>query len=212
MNVAISVLLADDHRILVDALRRLIDAQPDMHVVATAIDVAGAIDALGEHRPTVAVLDVSMPDGGGFEVLRRLKELELPTKVVMLTMHGEDHHVMEAVRLGASGYVLKRSADTDLLDAIRAVARGDAYLTPSAVRLLLSEKRSDREPVLSPREREVLRLTARGHSNAEIAQRLFVSTKTVDTYRARVMTKLGLHKRSELVEYALQQGLLEPVG
>jgi len=212
MNVPISVLLADDHRILVDALRRLIDAQPDMHVVATATDVPGAIDALGEHRPTVAVLDVSMPDGGGFEVLRRLKELELPTKVVMLTMHGEDHHVMEAVRLGASGYVLKRSADKDLLDAIRAVARGDAYLTPSAVRLLLTEKRSDREPALSPREREVLRLTARGHSNAEIAQRLFVSTKTVDTYRARVMTKLGLHKRSELVEYALQQGLLEPVG
>ena len=212
MNVPISVLLADDHRILVDALRRLIDAQPDMHVVATATDVPGAIDALGEHRPTVAVLDVSMPDGGGFEVLRRLKELELPTKVVMLTMHSEDHHVMEAVRLGASGYVLKRSADKDLLDAIRAVARGDAYLTPSAVRLLLSEKRSDREPVLSPREREVLRLTARGHSNAEIAQRLFVSTKTVDTYRARVMTKLGLHKRSELVEYALRQGLLDPVG
>lgn len=212
MNVPISVLLADDHRILVDALRRLIDAQPDMQVVATATDVPGAIDALGEHRPTVAVLDVSMPDGGGFEVLRRLKELELPTKVVMLTMHGEDHHVMEAVRLGASGYVLKRSADKDLLDAIRAVARGDAYLTPSAVRLLLTEKRSDREPVLSPREREVLRLTARGHSNAEIAQRLFVSTKTVDTYRARVMTKLGLHKRSELVEYALRQGLLEPVG
>jgi len=212
MNVPISVLLADDHRILVDALRRLIDAQPDMHVVATATDVPGAIDALGEHRPTVAVLDVSMPDGGGFEVLRRLKELELPTKVVMLTMHSEDHHVMEAVRLGASGYVLKRSADKDLLDAIRAVARGDAYLTPSAVRLLLTEKRSDREPVLSPREREVLRLTARGHSNAEIAQRLFVSTKTVDTYRARVMTKLGLHKRSELVEYALRQGLLEPVG
>jgi len=212
MNAPISVLLADDHRILVDALRRLIDAQPDMQVVATATDVPGAIDALGEHRPTVAVLDVSMPDGGGFEVLRRLKELELPTKVVMLTMHGEDHHVMEAVRLGASGYVLKRSADKDLLDAIRAVARGDAYLTPSAVRLLLTEKRSDREPVLSPREREVLRLTARGHSNAEIAQRLFVSTKTVDTYRARVMTKLGLHKRSELVEYALRQGLLEPVG
>lgn len=212
MNAPISVLLADDHRILVDALRRLIDAQPDMQVVATATDVPGAIDALGEHRPTVAVLDVSMPDGGGFEVLRRLKELDLPTKVVMLTMHGEDHHVMEAVRLGASGYVLKRSADKDLLDAIRAVARGDAYLTPSAVRLLLTEKRSDREPVLSPREREVLRLTARGHSNAEIAQRLFVSTKTVDTYRARVMTKLGLHKRSELVEYALRQGLLEPVG
>lgn len=212
MNAPITVLLADDHRILVDALRQLIDGQPDMKVVAIATDVSTAIAELSAQRPQVAVLDVSMPEGGGFEVLRRIKELDLPTKVVMLTMHGEDQHVMEAVRLGASGYVLKRSADKDLLDAIRAVARGDAYLTPAAVRLLLTEKRSDREPVLSPREREVLRLTARGHSNAEIAGRLFVSTKTVDTYRARVMTKLGLHKRSELVEYALSQGLLEPVG
>jgi DNA-binding NarL/FixJ family response regulator len=138
--------------------------------------------------------------------------MELPTKIVILTMFSEDRYVMEAVRLGAAGYVLKRSADKELLEAIRAVAAGEAYLTPAAVRLLLATQQSEggrAEPALSPREREVLRFTARGYSNLEIAERLFVSPKTVDTYRSRIMAKLDLHRRSELVEYALGHGLLE---
>lgn len=183
-----------------------------MHVVAVATGVAEATTAIVQHRPTVAVVDVSMPDGGGFEIMQRLREQHLPTRVLMLTMHAEDRHVRRAAQLGASGYVLKRSADTDLIAAIRSVARGEAYFAPSAVRLLLAQTPADGEPELSLREREVLRLTARGHSNTEIAAQLFLSTKTVDTYRARFMTKLGLHKRSEVVEYALRQGLLETVG
>jgi DNA-binding NarL/FixJ family response regulator len=207
----IRVMLADDHQILLDGLRRLIDSTGDMKVVTTATDAASAIAAVQEHRPDVLVLDISMP-GGGLEVARRLREMALPTKIVILTMFAEDRYVMEAVRLGAAGYVLKRSADRELLEAIRAVAAGEAYLTPAAVRLLLATQQSDNsraEPTLSPREREVLRFTARGFSNLEIAERLFVSPKTVDTYRSRIMAKLDLHRRSELVEYALGHGLLE---
>lgn len=208
----ISVVLADDHQILLDGLRRLIDAQTDMRVLATANDAASAIEAARSNKPDVLVLDISMPGGGGIEVARRLREMELPTKIVILTMYAEERYVMEAVRLGAAGYVLKRAADKDLIEAIRTVAAGEAYLTPSAVRLLLATQQSESgrpEPVLSPREREVLRLTARGFSNLEIAERLFVSPKTVDTYRSRTMVKLDLHRRSELVEYALRHGLLE---
>lgn len=207
----IRVMLADDHQILLDGLRRLIDSTGDMRVIATATEAASAISLAQEHRPDVLVLDISMP-GGGLEVARRVREMELPTRIVILTMFAEDRYVMEAVRLGAAGYVLKRSADKELIEAIRAVAAGDAYLTPAAVRLLLATQHSDNgrpEPALSPREREVLRLTARGYSNLEIAERLFVSPKTVDTYRSRIMAKLDLHRRSQLVEYALGHGLLE---
>lgn len=208
----IRIVLADDHQILLDGLRRLIDANGDMQVVATATDAPTAIEAARAHRPDVIVLDINMPGGGGLEVARRIREMELPSKIVVLTMYAEDRYVMEAVRLGAAGYVLKRSADKDLLEAIRTVAAGEAYLTPTAVRLLLATQQNEAgrpEPALSSREREVLRFTARGFSNLEIAERLFVSPKTVDTYRSRIMAKLDLHRRSELVEYALRHGLLE---
>ena len=208
----IRIVLADDHQILLDGLRRLIDSKSDMQVVATATDTASAIEAARQHRPDVLVLDISMPGGGGLEVARRIREMELPTKIVVLTMYAEDRYVMEAVRLGAAGYVLKRSADSELTEAIRAVAAGEAYLTPTAVRLLLETQQSEggrSDAALSPREREVLRFTARGFSNLEIAGRLFVSPKTVDTYRSRIMAKLDLHRRSELVDYALRHGLLE---
>ncbi|HEY3218939.1 MAG TPA: response regulator transcription factor [Candidatus Limnocylindria bacterium] len=208
----IRIVLADDHQILLDGLSRLIDATGDIKVVATARDTAGAIEAAQTHRPDVLVLDISMPGGGGLEVARRIREMELPTRIVILTMYSEDRYVMEAVRLGAAGYVLKRAADTELIDAIRTVAGGDAYLTPAAVRLLLTMQQAEgprAEPELSPREREVLRFTARGFSNLEIAKCLFVSPKTVDTYRSRIMAKLELHRRSELVEYALRHGMLE---
>ncbi len=207
----IRIVLADDHQILLAGLKRLIDSKGDMEVVATATDATTAIEAVRAHRPDVVVLDISMP-GGGLEVARRVREMDLPTKIVILTMYAEDRYVMEAVRLGAAGYVLKRAADTELIDAIRAVAAGDAYLTPAAVRLLLATQQNETgrtEPALSPREREVLRFTARGFSNLEIAERLFVSPKTVDTYRSRIMAKLDLHRRSELVEYALGHGLIE---
>jgi two-component system response regulator NreC len=208
----IRVVLADDHRILLDGLRQLLDAKGDMQVVATATDAPSAIEAVRTHRPDVLVLDISMPGGGGLEVARRVREMELGSKIVVLTMYAEDRFVMEAVRLGAAGYVLKRAADTELIEAIRAVAAGEAYLTPAAIRLLLEQQQQESgrpEPALSPREREVLRFTARGFSNLEIGERLFVSPKTIDTYRSRIMAKLDIHRRSELVDYALRNGLLE---
>lgn len=208
--MTIRVALADDHQILLDGLRRLIDATADMHVVAIANDAPTAIAAIQREIPHVLVLDLSMPGGGGLEVARRIREMQLPTKIVVLTMWAEERYVLDAVRLGVSGYVLKRSADRDLLDAIRTVARGEAYLTPAAVRLLLATQRPEPEtPPLSPREREVLRLTARGFSNLEIGERLFVSPKTIDTYRSRIMSKLDIHRRSELVDYALHHDLME---
>lgn len=208
----IRIVLADDHQILLDGLRRLIIEKGDMQVVATANDAPSAIEAVREHRPDVLVLDISMPGGGGLEVARRVREMELGTKIVVLTMYAEDRYVMEAVRLGAAGYVLKRSADKELIEAIRAVAAGEAYLTPAAVRLLLATQQTEAGrtvAALSPREREVLGFTARGFSNLEIAERLFVSPKTVDTYRSRIMAKLDLHRRSQIVDYALRHGLLE---
>ena len=206
----IRVALADDHQILVDGLRRLIDATPDMRVVATANDAPSALAAVQRELPDVLVLDLSMPAGGGLEVARRVREIGLATKIVVLTMWAEERYVLEAVRLGMAGYVLKRSADRDLIEAIRTVACGEAYLTPAAVRVLLSTQRAEPESTaLSPREREVLRLTARGFSNLEIGERLFVSPKTIDTYRSRIMSKLDIHRRSELVDYALGHGLME---
>lgn len=202
------VVLVDDHRILLDGLARLIDAQPDLEVVGTASATADGIDLIARVRPDVLVLDIAMADGGGFEIMRQLREREIPAKILILTMHGEDRFVMEAVHLGAAGYVHKRAADRELLEAIRLVAKGEGYLTPAAVRLLLSHEADPTRPELSMREREVLRLTARGFSNAEIAGRLAVSPKTIDTYRSRVMTKLDLHHRSELVGYALRHGII----
>lgn len=208
MSDVVRVLLADDHPILVEGLRRLIDANDDLRVVATANDADAAVGAALEHRPDVIVLDISMP-GGGLEALRRLGAAAPESKVLILTIHTEDSYALEAVRLGARGYVPKRGADRDLLAAIRAVARGEAYLAPSAARTLLAQERTDHPAELSAREREVLAFTARGLTNREIGQRLKLSAKTVDTYRARAMAKLDLHRRAEVVDYALGHGLMD---
>lgn len=210
MRAVVNVLIADDHPILVEGLRRLIDANEDLHVVAVAYDADGAVTAALEHRPDVIVLDISMPGGGGLQALRRLTAAIPDAKVVILTIHTEDSYVYEAARLGARAYVPKRAADRDLLAAIRAVARGEAYLAPSVARMLLSDTAAERHAELSAREREVLALTAGGLTNREIGDRLALSVKTVDTYRARAMAKLDLHRRSEVVAYALGHGMLEP--
>jgi two-component system response regulator NreC len=205
------VLIADDHEVVVEALRALIDTQPDLRVVATANDTASALERARATRPDVAIVDVAMPEGGGFELVRRFRETELPTRVVILTMYGDDRYVLEAVRLGVLGYVVKRAGGSELLDAVRSAGRGEPRFPPSALRLLVARERDpdDRRPELSAREREVLRYTARGFSNQEIAARLYISPKTVDTYRARIMSKLDMHRRSDLVEYALRTGLIE---
>lgn len=212
---AISVLLADDHGIVRAGLRALLEAQPDMHVVAEAETGPEAIEKAGELVPTVVVADLSMP-GGGMEAIRGITALQLPTRVLVLTVHAEERYLLPVLEAGGSGYVRKSSAHTDLLNAIRTVARGEVFLDPAATKTLLrgylgrvkSGEELDLGEVLSDREREVVKLTAEGYTAHQAGDILSLSPKTIETYRHRAMQKLGLTNRAELVRYALRAGLL----
>ncbi len=210
----VRVLLADDHAIVRSGLRALLAAEADLQVVGEAATGREAVAKAEALRPDVVVMDISMPDMDGLEATRAIRERGLPSQVVVLTVHADDEYLFQALDAGACGYVVKSASDTDLVEAIRLAARGQVFLYPSTVRRVLSEyvrsrgQRGHAAEKLSPREREVLRLTAAGYTNQEIAQELGISPKTVDTYRQRIMEKLGLERRSELVRYALRKGLL----
>jgi two-component system, NarL family, response regulator NreC len=212
--MTIRVLLADDHAVLRAGLRALLSAEPDMDVVGEAGNGAEAVTLAEALRPDVVVMDISMPVKDGLAATAEIAASLPETKVLVLTMHAEEQYLLKVLEAGGSGYVLKRSADTELMEAIRAVQRGEAYLYPSATRLLLQAYQQGERAAppaggrLSEREAEVLRLTAEGYSNSEIGSQLYLSPKTVDTYRQRIMEKLGLHHRAELVRYALSTGLL----
>lgn len=212
----IKILLVDDHAVLRAGLRALLEAEPGLEVVGEAATGEDGIAQSEELSPDVVVMDLSMPGIGGLEATRRLARTGEGPRVLVLTMHGEEEHLLPVLEAGGSGYVNKRSADEELIEAIRTVARGDVFLYPNAAKLLLQGfrgkgERGDEDPLekLTDREREVLGYTAEGYSSAEIGKKLFISPKTVDTYRSRIMEKLGLHHRSELVRFALQQGLLK---
>jgi DNA-binding NarL/FixJ family response regulator len=211
----IRVVLADDHGIVRAGLRALLDAQPDIRVVGEAADGPTAVQLAKDMIPTVIIADLSMP-GGGLATINEITELSLPTRVLVLTVHAEERYLLPVLEAGGSGYVRKSSAHTDLLNAIRTVARGEVFLDPSATKTLLrgylgrvssGEERALGE-VLSEREREVVKLTAEGHTAQQAADILSLSPKTVETYRHRAMQKLGLTNRAELVRYALRAGLL----
>jgi two-component system response regulator NreC len=208
--------LADDHAVLRAGLRALLSAEPDMEVVGEAGDGAETVRQAELLRPDVIVLDIAMPGGSGLQAARDIRARGLPSKVLILTMHAEEQYLLPVIEAGGSGYVLKTGADSDLIEAIRVVHRDEVFLYPSAAKMLLGKylQRADAgEPAydgLTPREREVLRLTAEGFTGQEIADQLVLSPKTVDTYRQRLMEKLNLHHRSELVKYALRKGLLQP--
>jgi two-component system response regulator NreC len=211
----IRILLADDHGIVRAGLRALLEAQPDLRVVAEAADGPSTVALVREHAPTVAVTDLSMP-GGGLETIREITALGLPTRVLVLTVHAEERYLLPVLEAGGSGYVRKASAHTDLLQAIRTVARGEVFLDPAATKTLLrgylgrvrTGEETDLVEVLSERERDVVRLTAEGHTAQQAAEIMALSPKTVETYRHRAMQKLGLTNRAELVRYALRAGLL----
>jgi DNA-binding NarL/FixJ family response regulator len=211
----IRILLADDHGIVRAGLRALLETQPDMDVVAEAEDGEEAIRLTRELVPAVVVADLSMP-GGGLEAIRAITNLKLGSRVLVLTVHAEERYLLPVLDAGGSGYVRKSSAHTDLLDAIRTVARGEVFLDPAATKTLLrgylgrvsSGDELDLGQVLSDREREVVKLTAEGHTAQQAADILSLSPKTVETYRHRAMQKLGLANRAELVKYALRAGLL----
>lgn len=216
-NSRISIVLADDHAIVRAGLRALLDAQADMRVVGEAGDGSEAIALAQQLRPTVLIADLSMP-GGGLTTIKAIADLGLPTRVLVLTVHAEERYLLPVLRAGGSGYVRKSSAHTDLLTAVRTVARGEVFLDPAATRTLLegylgrvrTGEELDLGEVLSEREREVVRLTAEGYTAQQAAEQLSLSPKTVETYRHRAMEKLGLTNRAELVRYALRAGLLVP--
>jgi DNA-binding NarL/FixJ family response regulator len=209
----ITVLLAEDHETVRQGLRLLIDAQADMEVVAEAGDGRAALQRAEATHPTVVVVDVSMPEMNGLEATRGLRERHPDMAIVALTRYGEDGYVQELLAAGASGYVLKQSASEELLQAIRAAARGERYLDaslsarPAGTRM---QGRRDTAPRarISDRESQVLRLMALGHSNKEIAAALEISVKTVEVHKANAMRKLELHGRLDVVRYALLQGWL----
>jgi len=212
----IRVVLADDHAVLRAGLRALLNLEADMEVVGEAGNGREAMELAQSLTPDVIVMDISMPEVDGLAAVRGIHEMELPCHIVILTVHAEEDYLFQTLQMGASGYVLKSSADRELMDAIRAAHRGEVFLYPSAVKKVLGEylkgargEGAKREyEALTSREKEVLKLTAEGFTNQEIAEKLVISPKTVDTYRQRIMEKLNLHHRSELVRYALKTGLL----
>jgi two-component system response regulator NreC len=212
----IRILLVDDHTMFRAGIRALLESESRMEVVGEASSGDEAVDEVRSLKPDVVVMDLSMPGSNGLEATRRIAALGLDTRVLVLTVHAEEEYLVPVVEAGASGYLTKTSADTELIEAIKVVARGEVYLPPKATRLLLQQYRNaEHDPdtaglhELSSREQEVLALTAEGFSSREIGKKLFISPKTVDTYRARIMDKLSLNHRSELVRFALRVGLLK---
>lgn len=215
----IKLLLADDHNVLRAGLRHLLNAQADMEVVAEAADGHEAVQAAVDHEPDVVLMDLSMPGIGGIEATRRIKAALPPTKVLVLTMHDDSGYLREALAAGASGLVLKQAADTELLSAIRTVHAGRAmvFAGPSFEparggglpwpREAAEGERHKGLALLSEREKDVVRLLALGHTNQEIGAMLFISVKTVDSHRSRIMEKLGISRRADLVRFAVENGL-----
>lgn len=214
MAKKIRVLLADDHAILRAGLRSLINQETDVEVVGEAGDGHESLSKAVELRPDVVVLDIAMPNSNGLEAISAMRRAGVESKILVLTMYAEDQYLTQVLRRGGNGYVLKRSADTELMRAIRITHGGGVFLYPSGTKLRLddfeiTDHQADPDS-LTERERQVLKLTAEGYTNQEIANRLIISVKTVDTYRSRIVGKLNLRHRSELVQYALQRGLLTP--
>ncbi len=213
----IRVLLADDHAILRAGLRMLIDAQPDMEVVAEVGDGEQTIRHAGVQQTDVAIVDLAMPGMSGIEVIHRLREHDDGIRMLVLTMHDDAAYARVAVAAGASGYVTKDVDASEVLAAIRAVHRGRTYLQfaehpgpKSAEAGMLAPAPGTSRPLLSAREQQVLELLARGYTNRQVAERLSLSVKTVETYRARLGEKLGLRTRADLVRFAMELGLLAP--
>ncbi|MEU3938127.1 response regulator transcription factor [Streptomyces sp. NPDC029044] len=213
----IRILLADDHALVRRGVRLILDQQPDLEVVAEAGDGAEAIELARTRDVDLAVLDIAMPRLTGLQAARELAAVRPDLRILMLTMHDNEQYFFQALKAGASGYVLKSVADRDLVAACRAAMRDEPFLYPGAVTALIRNyldraRRGQEDPdrILTPREEEVLKLVAEGHSSKEIADLLFISIKTVQRHRANLLHKLGLRDRLDLTRYAIRAGLIEP--
>jgi DNA-binding NarL/FixJ family response regulator len=210
------ILIADDFAVVRSGLRRLLDAKPDLEVVAEAADGHEAVEIALKEDIDLAILDVSMPRMTGIQAAAELHKRKPEIRVLMLSMHDSEQFLFEALKAGASGYVLKSGADTDIVDACRAAMRGDSFLYPSAVTTLVRDyverggRGEEQFDVLTPRELEVLKLIAEAHTSKEIAQLLFISIKTVERHRQNILDKLGMRDRVELTRYAIRRGLIQP--
>jgi DNA-binding NarL/FixJ family response regulator len=209
------ILLADDHAMVRRGLRLVLDSEPDLEVVAEAGDGAEAVDRALEDGVDLAVLDVTMPRLTGIQAVQELARRKPELKTLILSMHDNEQYFFEALKAGAAGYVLKSSADRDLVEACRAAMRGEPFLYPGAVTALIrdflarGDTNGDLEP-LTPRELEIVKLIAEAHSTREIADILVISPKTVERHRANILGKLGMRDRVELTRYAIRRGLIEP--
>ena len=208
----IRILIADDHGIVAEGLKHLIEAQPDMEVVALVGDGREAVQQAREVQPDVVLMDLSMPELNGADATRAILDRDAKCRVIVLSMYAQREYVRRALKAGAAGYVVKRSAAKEVVEAIRAVHAGQRYLSPRVADVVLEDytddKQDDRLSRLSAREREVLQLLAEGRTGAQIAERLSLSQKTVETYRARLVEKLGIRDLAGLVRFAIQRGLV----
>lgn len=208
----IRIVLADDHSVVRQGFRRILEAQTDMEIVGEASNGREALDTAAKLSPDVVVMDVAMPELNGIEATRRMGEAAPRTRVLALSMHKDSVYVREILRAGARGYLLKDAVDEDLIAAVRAVARGEGYLSPGVADAVLTDYRqhvTDPIDLLTSREREVLQLIAEGKTNKEIATTLNLSVYTVDAHRGRIMEKLNLHSTGELVRFAIRKGLVD---
>ena len=218
MTVRLRIALADDHHLIRSGLKLLLGSNETLSIVGEASDGASALLLVEQLQPDILLLDLAMPGMDGLECLRELKRRDLPTRVIVLTMFEDENYVLAAMSAGAQGYVQKSAIDTELFQAIENVAAGRLHLNEKSAKSLLSMLLVERQQVvappmaavLSPREQEVLRWYAHGFSLREIGEQLGLSVKTVDTYKTRIMEKLGFQKKSELIAYAAKQGLFEP--
>jgi two-component system response regulator NreC len=208
MAEGISIVLADDHTVVRRALRVLLEEEPGFEVVAEAEDADGAVRYVRGHKPSVLILDLNMPGRPSLEAIPDIQEASPETKIVVLTMQKEPAFARQALQQGVLGYVLKEAADDELVQAVRSAAAGETYLQPALGARLAAEPKAAASD-LSERETDVLRLIALGHTNAEIAEKLYISVRTVETHRAHIQQKLGVSSRAELVRSALSRGLVE---
>jgi DNA-binding NarL/FixJ family response regulator len=208
------ILLADDHTMVRQGLRKVLEERPEWQVVAEAGDGHEAVRLAELHKPNVAVLDVAMPLLNGIEATRRIVKRVPQTRILVLSMYSDEAYVTQMMKAGATGYLLKDSAGVDLLEAVQSVAQGKSYFSPAVARLMLDDYARQRGPdddryeSLSDREREIFQLIAEGKANKEIAALLFISLSTVETHRARIMEKLDLHSAAEIVLHAVRRGVI----
>lgn len=208
----IRVLLVDDHAIMRDGIRAMLSLQNDIEIIGEAADGKAAIEKVEEFAPDLVIMDIAMPGMDGLEATRRIRKSKAKTKVLILTQHDNREYILTAIKAGISGYVPKRALGSELVSAIHAVYSGESFLYPSAAAALIEDylRQADEEPYdrLTDREREILKLIAEGRSSREISGMLFISLKTVLGHRTKIMQKLDIHNRTELIKYALQKGLV----